>query len=70
MGSSKTFRAPPSWQGKNTPRGSETYSKGSKSTAEGSTMSGGKSLRQGAKGRNKSKAVSGPKLGGGKGGYS
>ncbi len=56
MGASKSWRGGPGWQGRNTP-GADT--KGSSGhtivKAEGTHMSGGKSLRSGAKaGGNKS----------------
>lgn len=40
MGTSKTHRSGPAWEARNTPRGREKYSKGSKTTAEGTHMSG------------------------------
>ena len=54
MGASKSYRGGPGWQSKNTPGPSENngagkVSSGSKSSAEGTHMSGGQSLRAGAK---------------------
>ena len=59
MGSSKTFRAPPSWQARNTPGGKTYPSKGAVVKAEGTHMSGShdygrKGMKKGA--RNKSKS--------------
>ena len=60
MGSSKTHRSAPGWASPNDPGNiantKQTYSKGSKSTAEGTHMSGSESLRSGMRSgaRNKS----------------
>ena len=73
MGSSKTFRQGPAWQGNNTNRGKESgYSKGAIAKPEGTHMSGGESLRSGLKGsaRNKSKSGRGPVKNSGPHGYS
>lgn len=58
MGTSKTYRAGPGYQKANTPGqkadAKMSYSKGSKSTAEGTHMSSGGGGRAGHGGRNKS----------------
>ena len=58
MGTSKTYRGGPGFQAANTPGqkadARQTYSKGSRSTAEGTMESSGGSLRGGAGGQKKS----------------
>jgi len=56
MGASKNWRGAPGWQGRNTPGGDTKGSSGPPVVkAEGTHMSGGQSLRSGAKaGGNKS----------------
>lgn len=62
MGSSKTFRQGPNWQGVNTNRGAESsYSKGDIVKPEGTHMSGNDDHgRKGAKGRDKSSSGRAP----------
>jgi len=58
MGSSKTYRGAPGWEGRNTLGADTKPSSGSKSTAEGTHMSPGgygrKGLRSGARQKSRS----------------
>lgn len=65
MGSSKTYRAGPSWQGNNTNRGPESaYSKGGGVKYEGTIMSGGeeptRKVKSSARDKSKSHKSGGP----------
>ena len=56
MGKSKSWRAGPGWESRNTPGGDPKVSKGAVVKAEGTHMSGGGYGRKGHGGRNKSKS--------------
>lgn len=59
MGTSKSYRGGPGWEPRNTPGKATKPSKGSKSTAEGTHMSGGQSGRTGMKNTARKKSKSG-----------